>query len=115
PGGGVWHEQCQACGAFGARCMLSPRTRWESGRGYVASTRHYSEDGVPKMMHSGSIEAPLRIVVVGCGAIARAFHLPALASIPGVADCVTVVDRDLGRAHAAQREFRANRAATDHR
>jgi predicted dehydrogenase len=67
------------------------------------------------MMHSGSIEAPLRIVVVGCGAIARAFHLPALASIAGVADRVTVVDRDLGRAQAAQREFRANRAATDHR
>ena len=26
----------------------------------------------------------VRIAVVGCGAIARAFHLPALAAIPGV-------------------------------
>jgi predicted dehydrogenase len=67
------------------------------------------------MMHSRSIEAPLRIVVVGCGAIARSFHLPALASIPGVADRLTVVDRDLARAEAVQREFRATRAATDHR
>jgi predicted dehydrogenase len=57
----------------------------------------------------------LRIAVVGCGAIARSFHLPALASIPGVADHLTVVDRDPGRVAAAGREFRASRAATDHR
>ena len=67
------------------------------------------------MMHVGSIEAPLRIAVVGCGAIARSFHLPALAAIAGVGDRLTVVDRDLGRAEAVQREFRANRAATGHR
>ncbi|PYT13284.1 MAG: hypothetical protein DMF51_11250 [Acidobacteria bacterium] len=58
---------------------------------------------------------PLRIAVVGCGAIARSFHLPALASIRGVADHLTVVDRDPGRVAAAEREFRASRAATDHR
>lgn len=58
---------------------------------------------------------PLRIAVVGCGAIARSFHLPALASLPGVADRLTVVDREPGRADAVLREFRANRAATDHR
>ncbi len=58
---------------------------------------------------------PLRIAVVGCGAIARSFHLPALASIRGVADHLTVVDRDPGRVAAAQREFRASRAVTDHR
>ena len=81
------------------------------------------------MTHSGSIEVapttqttepctrpgPLRIAVVGCGAIARSFHLPALAAIPGVADRLIVVDPDPGRVAAAQQEFRASRAATDHR
>jgi predicted dehydrogenase len=57
----------------------------------------------------------LRIAVVGCGAIARSFHLPALASTPGVADRLMVVDRDPGRAEAVRREFGAIRAATDHR
>jgi predicted dehydrogenase len=52
--------------------------------------------------------------VVGCGAIARAFHLPALAATAGVGDRLIVVDRDRVRAEAAQREFRASRAATDH-
>lgn len=61
------------------------------------------------------VGAPLRIVVVGCGAIARSFHLPALASIAGVPDHLTVVDRDPARAEAVQQEFRAKRAATDHR
>lgn len=56
-----------------------------------------------------------RIAVVGCGAIARVFHLPALAATPGVADHLIVVDRDPGRAEVAEREFRASRAATDHR
>ncbi|HEX9247743.1 MAG TPA: Gfo/Idh/MocA family oxidoreductase [bacterium] len=56
-----------------------------------------------------------RIAVVGCGAIARSFHLPALAAIPGVADRLIVVDPDPGRVAAAQQEFRASRAATDHR
>jgi len=57
----------------------------------------------------------VRIAVVGCGAIARSFHLPALAAIPGVADRLIVVDPDPGRVAAAQQEFRASRAATDHR
>jgi predicted dehydrogenase len=57
----------------------------------------------------------LRIAVVGCGAIARAFHLPALAATPGVADGLIVVDHDRGRAEAVRREFHARRAATDHR
>jgi predicted dehydrogenase len=56
-----------------------------------------------------------RIAVVGCGAIARAFHLPALASLPDAARRVIVVDPDRARAEAAQREFAAHGAATDHR
>lgn len=57
----------------------------------------------------------MRIAVVGCGAIARSFHLPALAASPGIASGLMVVDRDRGRAEAAMREFGASRAATDHR
>ena len=57
----------------------------------------------------------MRIAVVGCGAIARAFHLPALAASRRVAGELIVVDRDPGRVAAAQREFGAIRAATDHR
>jgi predicted dehydrogenase len=60
-------------------------------------------------------QGPVRVAVVGCGAIARAFHLPALASIPDVADQLIVVDHDPGRVAAMQREFRASRGATDHR
>ena len=58
---------------------------------------------------------PRRIAVVGCGAIAQSFHLPALASTPDVADHQIVVDRDRGRAGAAKEQFGAKRVATDHR
>ena len=57
----------------------------------------------------------VRIAVVGCGAIARAFHLPALAAVPGVSDHLIVVDHDSRRVATAQQEFRASRATTDHR
>jgi len=60
-------------------------------------------------------KAPLRVAVVGCGAIAQSFHLPALASTLDVADHLIVVDRDLARAEAAKERFRARRAAADHR
>lgn len=55
------------------------------------------------------------VAVVGCGAIAQSFHLPALASIPGMADRLLVADRDPGRVAAAQRKFGARRGAADHR
>jgi predicted dehydrogenase len=57
----------------------------------------------------------MRIAVVGCGAIARAFHLPALAASRRDVGELIVVDRDPGRVAAVQREFRASRAATDYR
>jgi len=57
----------------------------------------------------------VRIAGVGCGVSDPSFHLPALAAIPGVADRLIVVDPDPGRVAAAQQEFRASRAATDHR
>lgn len=58
---------------------------------------------------------PLRIAVVGCGAIARSFHLPALASIPGVAERLVLVDRDARRAEETKEEFGAAKAVPDHR
>jgi predicted dehydrogenase len=58
---------------------------------------------------------PPRIVVVGCGAIARAFHLPALAGVPGVMERLILADRDAGRVESARQAFGAHRAITDHR
>lgn len=56
-----------------------------------------------------------RIVVVGCGAIATAFHLPALKAVPGVMERLTLADRDAGRVESARQAFGAQRAVTDHR
>lgn len=58
---------------------------------------------------------PLRIAVVGCGAVARSFHLPALAAIRGVGELLVLVDRNGARAEALRAQFRALRSATDHR
>ena len=62
-----------------------------------------------------ALPVPLRIAVVGCGAIARAFHLPALVSTPGVRDYLIVVDRDLTRAEAVRAQFSTRGAVADHR
>jgi len=40
------------------------------------------------------------IALVGCGAIAQTFHLPALLAEPGVRERLILVDRDLARAQA---------------
>jgi predicted dehydrogenase len=46
-----------------------------------------------------------RIAVVGCGAIAEAFHIPALASDPAALSALVLVDPDLERASALSRTF----------
>ncbi|HEV8629934.1 MAG TPA: Gfo/Idh/MocA family oxidoreductase [Thermoanaerobaculia bacterium] len=55
---------------------------------------------------------PLRIAVVGCGAIAELQHLPALAA-SRQARAVALVDRELARAQALARRWRVPRAAAD--
>lgn len=46
-----------------------------------------------------------RIAVVGCGAIAEAFHIPALAADPAVLSALVLVDPDQDRASALSRRF----------
>jgi len=55
---------------------------------------------------------PLRVAVVGCGAIAQLQHLPALAA-SRVAKAVVVVDANLERAQAAAKRFGVERAVAD--
>jgi predicted dehydrogenase len=49
---------------------------------------------------------------VGCGAIARSFHLPALVRHPAVVPGLILVDPDVGRAKALASEFNVGRTAT---
>src|SRR6266513_3544350 len=55
------------------------------------------------------------VAVIGCGAIARAAHVPALAKHPEVRNRLVLVDRDLDRANALAREFGIARTAADYR
>ena len=55
--------------------------------------------------------APLRVAVVGCGAIAEKYHLPALAQHAGLLKQIVLVDRDLSRARALAATLSRTRVA----
>ena len=55
------------------------------------------------------------MAVIGCGAIARTAHVPALARRPAVRSRLILVDRDLSRAKALALEFGIDRAVADYR
>ena len=55
-----------------------------------------------------------RIAVIGCGAIARSFHLPALTRHRELLDHLIVVDRDLARAREVGAEFGITRTAANY-
>ncbi len=55
---------------------------------------------------------PLRLAVVGCGAVAQLHHLPALAA-SRAAKAVALVDRDLERARALARRWDVPRVVAD--
>jgi predicted dehydrogenase len=55
------------------------------------------------------------VAVIGCGAIARTAHVPALAARPDVRKRLILVDRDLDRAKALAREFGIAATASDYR
>lgn len=55
------------------------------------------------------------IAVIGCGAIARSAHVPALAQHADVLERAILVDQDQGRADALAREFGVPATATDYR
>ena len=55
------------------------------------------------------------IALVGCGAIADAFYLPAIEKRPDLARSLVVVDRNAERAEAVRARLGAASAASDHR
>jgi len=58
---------------------------------------------------------PRSIAVIGCGAIAESFHLPALVAVLGGPDRLVLVDRNVDRAQALARQFEVTAVAADHR
>src|ERR1035441_10214623 len=58
---------------------------------------------------------PIRLAILGCGAITRSEHIPAVSAHPGV-QLVALVDTDLPRANALIRNRGLNcRAVADYR
>ena len=55
------------------------------------------------------------IALIGCGAIADFFYIPALEKRPDLRSRLVVVDRDAGRADAVRQRLGAAAAFTDHR
>ena len=60
---------------------------------------------------AAELTRPLRIAVVGCGAISTLQHLPALARSPHL-EAAVLIDRDADRARDAGRRFAVERVAT---
>jgi predicted dehydrogenase len=58
-------------------------------------------------------EGVLRVAVIGCGAIAEVYHLPALAAHDGLMERAVLVDPDLTRARAMAERFHATRVVGD--
>ena len=56
-----------------------------------------------------------RIALIGCGAIAEAYYLPALARHPAVMRNLILVDNDLARAHQMASKFNGNYVLSDYR
>ncbi len=60
------------------------------------------------------MQNPLRLVIVGCGAVVEQFHLPAAQRVPEV-QVVALADPDLEHAAALARRFGVPRVAADYR
>jgi predicted dehydrogenase len=56
-----------------------------------------------------------RIALIGCGAIAEAFYLPALAKLPRVLEALTLVDQDIDRARKLATAFKVKKCLADYR
>lgn len=61
-----------------------------------------------------AVEKRLRIAVVGCGAIARSFHVPALVARREARDHLVLVDLDRSRAEALRDETGVGEVRTSH-
>jgi predicted dehydrogenase/nucleoside-diphosphate-sugar epimerase len=64
------------------------------------------------MFQSPKVSEPLRVAIVGCGAVTRASLLPVLAGHDGI-DVVALVDRDLARARALADAYHITRVEAD--
>ncbi len=60
------------------------------------------------------MQNPLRLAIVGCGAVVEQFHLPAAQRVPEV-QVVALADPDLEHAAALARRFGVPRVAADYR
>ena len=57
---------------------------------------------------------PLRVAIIGCGAIAETYHLPALARHTSVMERAVLIDPDIARARALAAGFPAVQVADSH-
>jgi predicted dehydrogenase len=62
-----------------------------------------------------SISSAPRIALIGCGAIAEGYYLPALARCPGVLEKLILVDQDANRAKKLAAAFSVQKTLTDYR
>ncbi len=75
----------------------------------VAGVRHVCSAVMPSMQEKAK---PLRLGIVGCGAIVREAHLPVLASDPQI-ELAVLCDRHAASASMLRREFRLTSAITE--
>ena len=61
------------------------------------------------------IETSQSIAIVGCGAISRTFHLPALARHPAVIEKLILVDTNIDAAKTLARDYGISQVATNYR
>lgn len=64
------------------------------------------------MSVSNQPDFPLRVVLIGCGAISQQMHLPVLAGHDDV-NLVAVVDKDISRARSIARDYQVPQAVSD--
>lgn len=63
-------------------------------------------------LRSEDVRAPVRLAIIGCGAIAELGHLPGAAVAPDI-DVTVLIDRDEARARALAEKFGIAHVATD--
>ncbi len=78
----------------------------------MAMSRPQSDQQTPGQIATGRIaDGPIRVAIIGCGAVAQQFHLPVLAG-HGEVRLVAAVDRDLERARRIARDYRIDQAVS---
>src|SRR5262249_40563923 len=97
----------------------SPRKRWVNRGVPVSSLRSttmlsVTDQPETQARHPSRRDpaAPVRVAVVGCGAITRGFHLPVLAGHDGV-KVTALVDRDVARAGERAKTYGIGKVLAD--